>query len=82
MIKKLILFCLFLFTVSTLEAYVPECPYFSTKKSCLDAVEKEYQNNFNDINENYWEDSIPILIDAAVDMRQLEARACERTCYN
>ena len=82
MAKSFFLLIVFQITAFSLEAYVPECPYFNNKKSCLDAVEKGSHQNFEYIREEFQDDSQPELMDAALDIQKYEALACQRTCYN
>ena len=82
MARIIIFLSAFTITTSYLEAYIPECPYFNNKKSCLEAVEKGYQNHFEYIRDEYTPESTPPLVNAALDIHKFEAQACERTCYN
>ncbi|MEB3701689.1 hypothetical protein Bealeia1_00754 [Candidatus Bealeia paramacronuclearis] len=82
MTKVFYLSIFFIITTSSLGAYVPECPYFNNKKSCLQAVDENYDTSFEYIREDYFEDSISPLIEAALDIKKLESLACEKTCYN
>ena len=80
--KNLFFSCLLMITAFSAKAYVPECPYFNNKKSCLDAVEKGSYQNFEYIREEYMEDSQPPMIEANLNIEKFEAQACQRTCYN
>jgi len=82
MAKNIFLSCLIMITAFSLKAYVPECPYFNNKRSCLDAVEQGSHQNFEYIREEFMEDAQPIMIEAALNIEKYEALACQKTCYN
>ena len=80
--KNLFFACLLMVVAFSVDAYIPECPYFSDKKSCLDAVEKSADQHFEYIREEYRDEAQSRMIEANLNIEKFELRACQRTCYN
>lgn len=65
-------------------AVAPECPGYKTKKECLASVDNNFRN-FLDFIDDTEEDDLDRkqeLIQASLDIKKFEARACHRTCLN
>ena len=71
---------------SSLCAQPPECPFYSSKKDCLSAVEDRYQNMLDFFDEGYGQEGDdlrkPGMVLVMNDIHYYERKACQRTCLN
>ncbi len=60
-------------------AGAPECPGYSNKNHCLNAVEDNYEQFLDFIKDET--DDQDKMIQAANDIKHFESLACQKTCW-
>ncbi|MBI2706807.1 MAG: hypothetical protein HYX35_00585 [Proteobacteria bacterium] len=66
-------------------AKAPECPGYSSKKECLNAVDQDFEKLLDFIRDEFEDkekDKLILATRNANDVKYYESLACEKTCLN